>query len=131
MVVELRDIGDDGELVRDVTVHHVLRIEQAWYAETIFSNLVRECVILQDVFRPQRGKVNEVWSEVVDDGTEGKPVPPASGHVSDGDGGVVRGDPLAPDLQGSDSSSLHGHLGFPIFFTWHNLCDFAELLGFS
>ena len=57
--------------------------------------------------------------------------PPASGHVSDGDGWVVWGDPLAPDLQGSDSSSLHGHLGFPIFFTWHNLCDFAELLGFS
>ena len=26
-VVELGDIGDDGELVRDVTVHHVLNIE--------------------------------------------------------------------------------------------------------
>ena len=98
------------------------------------------------IYLPQWGKVNEVWSEVVDDGAEGKPVlekvhsyhpphhlyhhflhqcrhphhhhhahPPASGHVSDGDGGVVGGDPLTPNLQGSNSSSLHRHLGFLIF----------------
>jgi len=111
-MVELGDIGDDGELVRDVTVHHVLRIKQAWDAETIFSNLVRQCVILQDVLCPQGGKVDEVWPEVMDNGTEGKPVPPGSGHVSDGDAWVVGGDPLAPDLESSNSSSLHRHLGF-------------------
>ena len=75
-VVELWDIGDDGEFVRDVTVNHVLneklyindeklkyliwlswlsfhlRVKQAWDAQAIFGNLVRQGIILQDIFCP-------------------------------------------------------------------------------
>ena len=40
------------------------------------------------------------------------PHPPWSGHVSDGDAWVIRGDPLAPDLKSSNSSSLNRHLAW-------------------
>ena len=56
--------------------------------------------------------------------------PPASGHVSDGDGGVVGGDPLTPNLQGSNSSSLHRHLGFLIFSLGTTCVTSLNFLGF-
>ena len=39
-MVELRDIGDDGELVRDVAVNHVLNIQSVDEEEWTFVVIV-------------------------------------------------------------------------------------------
>ena len=52
-------------------------------------------------------EVNEVRSEPVDDGTEGKTVPPGRGEVGDVDPGVAGGDLATPLVQGGHSGLQH------------------------
>ena len=65
-------------------------------------------IIAKDVFWIEALEVDELGAEVVDDGAEAQPAPPAGGHVEDVDVGVPLRHPLAPRLQGF--RALHCHL---------------------
>ena len=67
-------------------------------------------IIAKDVFWIEALEVDELGAEVVDDGAEAQPAPPAGGHVEDVDVGVPLRHPLAPRLQGF--RALHCHLSW-------------------
>ena len=98
-VVELGDVGDDAKLVRDVSVQHVLWVEEAGNAELLLSHPVGEGVVPQHVLPAQAGELDELRPEVVDEGAEGEPVPPAGVHVDDVDILVGVRHPTTPDLR--------------------------------
>lgn len=51
--------------------------------------------------------IDQLRTEVMDDGTESQPIPPTGGHVEDVDIAVVLSDPLAPGLQGLGALQSH------------------------
>ena len=75
----------------------------------LFGNREGKLIIAKDVFWIEALEVDELRAEVVDDGTEAEPAPPAGGHVEDGDALVALRHPLAPSLEGF--RALHCHLG--------------------
>ena len=75
----------------------------------LLGNRKGKFIVAKDVLRIQILEVDELGAEVVDDGTEAEPAPPACGHVQDGDALVALGHSLAPGLEGF--RSLHCHLG--------------------
>lgn len=52
---------------------------------------------------------HEIGSEVVDEGTEGKAIPPRGGHVAYVDAGVAFRGPPRPQFEGFRAAVLHAH----------------------
>ena len=76
----------------------------------LFGNREGKLIIAKDVFWIEALEVDELWAEVVYDGAEAEPAPPAGGHVEDVDVVVALGHPLAPGLEGF--RALHCHLAW-------------------
>jgi len=110
-VIELGHVGDHRELVRYVSVDHVLRVEQAGDAELLLGDPEGQAVVVQDVARVEtlHTAAQQAGPEVVNQGAEGDPVPPALVHVQDVHILIERSHTPAPDLQGVYSSLLSRH----------------------
>ena len=75
----------------------------------LFGNREGKFIIAKDVLWIEALEVDELRAELVYDGAEAEPAPPAGGHVEDVDVVVALGHPLAPSLEGF--RALHCHLG--------------------
>ena len=84
-MVELGHVGDDAELVRHVSVQHVLGVQEAGDTQLLFRHPVGQGVVTQDVLTGQAGELDQSRSEVVDEGAECESVSPAGVHVDDVD----------------------------------------------
>ena len=82
-MVELGHIGHYGELVRHISVQHVLGVQQAGDAKLLLSHRVGQAVVLQDVLWVEAVIVNQGGPEVVDQGTERQTILPGVVHVHD------------------------------------------------
>ena len=103
----LREIGQDGESVQELALHHILGVQQGRDAKLLLGHVEGQAVVAEHVVRVQAVEVNEVGVVVVDDGAETEAIPPACGHVDDVDILVLRRDPLGPGLQRFGSGQSH------------------------
>ena len=76
-----------------------LRIKKTWYSHLLFSNLVRQLIVLEYVLAFEAGVVDEVGPEVMDHCTEGETIPPAGVHVYDVHILIARCHSSTPDLE--------------------------------
>jgi len=106
-VVELRQVGGDRLLVRNLAVDHVFRIEEGGDVEGFLGQAEGVCVVLPDVGRVQRVVVEEVGPEVVDDGVEGQAVPEGGAQVGDVDVWIIGRHLAAPNLERPQTFPLH------------------------
>ena len=80
--------------------------------ENQFVHICIVCDLPFYLFWVKTVKVDEVWSESVEDGGEGETVLPGGGHVSDLDVGVPVRHAASPHLQ--RLRSLHCHCGLVV-----------------
>lgn len=52
-LVELRHVRQDGEAVRDLGLHHVLRVEESGDAQVLLRDAKGKSIVFQDVLRLQ------------------------------------------------------------------------------
>jgi len=109
-VVELWHVSHDGELVRHISVEHVLRVQQTWDAKLLLRHPVSKNVVLQDVLLTETAIVKQRGPEVVDQGTECQAIPPRGAHVQDVHILIWVSNTPTPDLKCSHSSSFNWHV---------------------
>lgn len=95
----LGQIGEDGQSIQELALHHVLGIEQGGDPQLLLRHVEGQAVVAEHIVRVQTVVVDKMRIIVMDDGTEAKTTPPTSRHVDDVDILVVRRDPLGPGLQ--------------------------------
>lgn len=107
-MVELREVGEDGEPVRPPD--DVLHVEECGDAQLLLGHLEGEAAVAHPVPRLQLGKVDQVGSVAVDERAEGPTIPPGPGHVGHTDAGVVGDASTTPFFQGCDPVRTIAHL---------------------
>ena len=94
----LGQVGEDREPVQQLTLHHVLGVQQGGDAQVLLSHTEGQRIVTKDIILIKTIKVNELWTVMMNDGTEGQPTPPASGHVQDVNIAISLSHPPAPGL---------------------------------
>lgn len=98
-MIELREVGEDGEPVRTGALRHVLRIQQRRDIQLTLRYIEHQPTVPLDVLRVEGCEVDKVGAEPVQDRAEGQPVLPAGAHVADLNPRIALGDPPGPHLQ--------------------------------
>uniref|UniRef100_A0A147BE45 Putative secreted protein n=1 Tax=Ixodes ricinus TaxID=34613 RepID=A0A147BE45_IXORI len=99
-LVDLRDVRDHGQLVRNRAVHHLLTSHHGRDAVLPLQDVERPLVVCSDVVSRKLVEVDEVGTIPVQDGAQCKAVLPGGSHVLYLDSTVQRHLPLTPGQQG-------------------------------
>jgi hypothetical protein len=106
----LGQVGEDREPVQQLTLHHVLGVQQGGDAQVLLSHTEGQRIIAKDIILIKTIKVNELRTVMMNDGTEGQPTPPAGGHVHDVNIAICLRHSPAPALRGlRTAQSQSGH----------------------
>jgi len=106
-VIELRHVGQDGELVQLEALQHVLGVQQRWDPKMFFRNRKRQLTVPPHTPSLQTCIVQQLRPEPVYDGTESQAIPPRLGHVNNPNPSISSSHPATPDLQACCSSYQH------------------------
>jgi len=75
-VVELGEVGQDGETVRGATARHVDWVEKGGDSKLLFSQSENELAVAFNIRRVKAVKGDEIWTKPVDYGTKSESILP-------------------------------------------------------